>query len=139
MVRMAGGHGHPAHGARRRRTGRSRRRKVDRARPGGCTAQHGLVAPADALDEDFLRAANPGLVGAKRGTVDDGLEPLEALGDDVAGHELRLHGGRPRPGTWREDERERGSRTRLGADRERVLEVRLGLTGEPDDDVGRHG
>ena len=34
------------------------------------------------------RPADPGLVAGQRGAVDHRLEPLEALGDDVGGHEL---------------------------------------------------
>ena len=72
-----------------RRTGRAGRREVDELALAGATAQHGLVAPAHALDEHLLAAPDPGLVPGQRGAVDHGLEPVEALGDDLGRDERR--------------------------------------------------
>ena len=141
VVRMAGGHGHAAQGARRRR-----RRPAPAA--GKWTSFPWRVRPLSMASSRRLtpststssRAADPGLVAGQRGTVDHRLEPLEALGDDVGGRRIATPWPAARvPGRGEKMKVNARVVPGLGADGERVLEVLLGLTGEPDDDVGRHG
>ena len=113
-------------------------REVDELALAGAPGQHGRVAAAHPFDERLFAAADPGLVAGQGRAVDHRLETLEALGHDVGRHELRLHVRGAGAGARREDECERAVVRRLGADRERLLKVVLGLAGEPDDDVGRH-
>ena len=101
-------------------------------------AEHRLVAAAYALDQHLLAAPDAGLVPGQGTPVDHGLEPVETLGHDVGGHEVVLHGRGAGAGPRREDERVRAVVTGVGAYGERLLEVVLGLAGEPDDDVGGH-
>ena len=83
---------------------------------------------------------DPGLVAGQGGAVDHRLEPLEALGDDLGRARSSDSMAAARvPGPRREDEGEGAVVAGLGAHGQRVLEVLVGLAGEADDDVGRHG
>ena len=104
----------------------------------GPPGEGGLVPTAHAFDEHFLAPPHPGLVASQGGAVDDRLETVEALGHHVGRHERRGQRRGPRPGARREDEGEGAVVGRFRTYRERVLEVALGLSREPDDDVGRH-
>ena len=74
---------------------------------------------------------------AERSTTDP--QPLEPLGGDLGGHELVDPLGRLGAGPGAVDERVGAVVAGLGHHLERALEVVVGLAGEADDDVGRHG
>ena len=67
------------------------------------------------------------------------MQPLEPLGRDDRVDELGLHGGGFGALARREDERVGVVVLGLGSHGQRLFEISLGLAGEADDDVGRHG
>ena len=103
--------------------------------PARAAAQERLVGPALPLDEHLLDPPDALGVALGRDALHDLDEPLEPLVLDRLGH---LVGHRRRVGAaaGRVDEREGAVVAHLLDDGERLLEVRLRLAGEADDDVG---
>src|SRR5579884_259891 len=98
-------------------------------------AKERRVGPRRALDQHLLDAADPRTVPVARDLLRQLHEPLRALDLHLVRHLLR-HRRRLGPGARRVHERERAVVADLADDLERLLEVRLRLAREPDDDVG---
>ena len=99
-------------------------------------AQHRGVGAARALHEHLLDPAHALLVPRVRASLHDVDQPLDPLALDLLGH-LVGHRGRVGALARRVDEGERTVEPDLLDDGERLPEVRLGLAGEADDQIGR--
>ena len=109
--------------------------RVAPAAPGG---DRGILL-AGPLDHDLLDSADAGLVGEAAGALDHPPQPLVAVHGHVVGNEPVAHLGGRGAGPGREDEREGAVVAGLGRHLQGLLEVLVGLAGEPDDDIGGHG
>ena len=98
-------------------------------------AQAARVGARRALDEHLQRAPDEPLRALAGAALDDLDQPLHAL-DLLLVRDGVLELGRLGAAARREDERERAVVADLLDDLERLAEVRLGLPGEADDDVG---
>src|SRR5262249_28385453 len=113
-----------------------RAREDDRRVPPRAAAQERRIGPARALDEHLLDPADPGSVPPPRDPLDDLDQPLDPFALDVLGHLVRQRRSL-RALARRVDEREGAVVADLLDRAHRLLELRLGLAGEADDQVSR--
>ena len=112
-------------------------RRLSRARPVIRWVAPSL-RPSPSATSTSTDAADQGAVLGPGDLVLQRDQPLVPLLDDLLGH-LAVHGRRRRARPDRVLERERAGEPRAPHHVEGVLEVGVGLAGEPDDDVGGDG